>query len=115
MGKPFDIPKSPEKPLLKPDSKSESESKLSKHPKNLDEFAKNDHNKTKRDLETPNNKISTDKNTDHKPTSVPTLNQEDDKTKKDNLVVETKPEKPTEVESVEEELVISELPSYDLP
>merc|ERR1739838_61493 len=157
-----DIPKSPEKPLLKPDSKSKSESepKLSKHPKNLDEFAKNDHNKTKRDLETPNNKISTDKNTDHKPTSVPTLNQEDDKTKKDNLVVETKPEtedksinerihpnkaqeeiipklkktknaeitespleklrrleneKPTEVESVEEELVISELPSYDLP
>ena len=87
--KPFDIPAFQEKPLLKPES--ESEPTLSKHPKNLDELVKNDHDKTKGDLETSINKISTDRNTDHKPISAPTLNQEDAKTKKDNFVIETKP------------------------
>ena len=91
--KPFDIPKFQETPLLKPDSKtkSELESELSKPPKDLDEFAKSDRNKTKRDLETTNNKTSTDKSAHHKPISEPKLDQEDAKTKKDNLAVETIP------------------------
>ena len=89
--KPFDIPKFQETPLLKPDSKtkSELESKQSKHPKDLDEFTKND--KSKSDLEKPYNKTSTDKNTHHKPINKPTLDQEDAKTKTENLVIETKP------------------------
>merc|ERR1712168_856410 len=143
----------------KPDSKpkSESEPKLSKHPKNLDECAKNDDVKTGV-LETPNNKIDADKDTIFKLINAPTLDQEDTKVKKDKFMVEEKPEnksqnekilpdkdeegirpklkqtrnaeitespleklrrlenaKPTKIESDEEEKVISELPSYDLP
>ena len=91
--KPFDIPKFQETPLLKPDSKTKSElkSELSKPPKDLDEFAESDRNKTKRDLDTPNNKTSTDRSTHHKPISEPKLDQEDAKTKKDKSVVETVP------------------------
>ena len=86
-----DIPKLQEKPSLQPDSKSESEPKLPKHDENLDEFAKNDYDKIRGDLEKPNNKISTDKNTDHRPIRVPSLDQEDAETKKDIFMVETKP------------------------
>ena len=90
--KPFYIPKSQEKPSHKPDSKpkSESEPKLSKHPKNLDECAKNDDVKTGV-LETPNNKIDADKDTIFKLINAPTLDQEDTKVKKDKFMVEEKP------------------------
>ncbi len=90
--KPFDKPKFQETPLKKPDSKTKSELE-SKHPKDVDEYAKDNRDKTKRDAKTPIDKISADKNTHHKPISEPNLNQEDAMTKRDNLVVETKPGK----------------------
>ena len=77
--KPSDIAKLQEKPSLQPDSKSESEPKL------------DDYDKTKGDLETPNDKISTDKNTDYRPIRVPSLDQEDAETKKGIFMVESKP------------------------
>ena len=73
--KPFDVPELQEIPLPKQDSKSKSEKA---------ELAKNNHDKTKREV--PN-----EINTDHEPISALTLAREGAETKKDNSVVETKP------------------------
>ena len=83
--KPSDIPEFQKTPLPKPESKSELESNLSKNAKDQAKFAKDDHDRTKRDLEMANAI-----NTDHKPTA-PTLDREGAETKKDDLVVEKKP------------------------
>ena len=81
--KPSDIPEFQKTPLPKPESKSELN--LSNNAKDQAKFAKDDHDRTKRDLEMANAI-----NTDHKPTA-PTLDREGAETEKDDLVVEKKP------------------------